>query len=179
MNTEFNQDSSMKEVLIYAAENGKTCLLIAALELGADPNSTTHFDNSALLNAAYYGQADCLKLLLKYGANPDHVNDMGETPIMMAAKNGHLKCVRLLKPYALEWTMKDDEGKTVFDYAAEQADGEILRILNEPVTVLTDEEKNMPEYDSMFTYEELVKGAKAALSNKYFTQKDMDFTPHL
>ena len=179
MNSNLNQNTSMKEVLIYAAENGQSNLLIAALELGADPNSTTHFDNSALLNAAYYGQSDCVKLLLRAGANADHVNDMGETPIMMAAKNGHVECVRLLKPYSHEYEMRDDEGKTVFDYAAEQGNVEILRLLNEPDTEPTYTANDMPVYDSAAPYEELVQEAKDHLRTTYFTQKDMDRTPLL
>lgn len=169
--------SNMKEVLIYAAENGNTNLLIAALELGADPNCTTHFDNTPLLNAAYFGQADCIKLLLKAGADANHVNDMGETPIMQAAKNGHTECVRLLKPYSHEYDMKDDEGKTVFDYAAEHDTGDILRILNEPVEETADTACEMPVYNSELRYEELIREAKVILRDKYFTQKDMDLTP--
>lgn len=179
MNTNLNTNTSMKEVLIYAAENGKSNLLIAALELGANPNSTTHFDNSALLNAAYYGQADCVKLLLKAGADADHVNDMGETPIMMAAKNGHVECVRLLKPYSHEYEMRDDEGKTLFDYAAEQSNEEMLRILNEPIAEPPGTLNNIPVYDSTATYEELLQAAKEELRSIYFTQKDMELTPVL
>lgn len=167
----------MKEVLIYAAENGHTNLLIAALELGADPNCSTHFDNTPLLNAAYFGQANCIKLLLKAGANADHVNDMGETPIMQAAKNGHTECVRLLKPYSHEYDMRDDEGKTVFDYAAEHETGDILRILNKSIEATAASAYEMPVYDSELSYEDLVNEAKATLRERYFTQKDMELTP--
>lgn len=167
----------MKEVLIYAAENGNTNLLIAALKLGADPNCSTHFDNTPLLNAAYFGQVNCIKLLLNAGANASHVNDMGETPIMQAAKNGHTECVRLLKPHSHEYDMKDDEGKTVFDYAANHETDDILRILNESEAETAASVYEMPVYDSELSYEELINATKDTLRERYFTQKDMELTP--
>ena len=56
--------------LIYASKENKIDEIQALCELGADVNSLTYHDDSAILWSIYNGHFEAMKLLLKWGANP-------------------------------------------------------------------------------------------------------------
>ncbi len=59
------------------------------LELGADPNGPTPFDNLPLHQAVWRGRSRAFfELLVEYGANPNAPNKKGKTPYALAARYG-------------------------------------------------------------------------------------------
>lgn len=64
------------EQLVYAAKDGDTLKVSAALTAGAGVNAKDDRGNTALLLASRYGDEQMVRLLLEEGADPRILNDI-------------------------------------------------------------------------------------------------------
>ena len=60
------------------------------LERGADVESPSLTNKSALHRACEYGNPDAVKLLLSFGADPTRKDSLGRSPLHFAAKRKNM-----------------------------------------------------------------------------------------
>lgn len=82
--------------LFQLIERGDAAALEAALEGGAEANTTGRDGQPLLGRTAALGNLPALQLLLNHGATVDGAGEAGNTALMEAAARGHLEVVRTL-----------------------------------------------------------------------------------
>lgn len=122
-------EDSGESALALAAGEGRTQIVRALLEAGANPN---HLETISwpLTNAARYGHVDVVELLLNYDAEPDSVDDTGETALHAAAAQGHEKIVELLIEAGANARQRDETGQRAIHRAADNGHVKIVDLLS-------------------------------------------------
>lgn len=80
-----------------AAAAGRSDIVAALLDHGADANARQQGGATPLLAAAMRGAGEMTSLLLEAGADPSLAADDGRTPAMLAAESGHHDLAALLR----------------------------------------------------------------------------------
>jgi len=112
--------------LMVAAKEGKSEILWALLESGADVNLLNNDENSALWFACFNGNPGVIKMLIEYGAKLDSQNVNGATCLIYAASAGKFEVVKTLIDAGAEIKATTFDGFTALDSAASLA---VLRFL--------------------------------------------------
>ena len=92
-----------------ATEGPKDDLLVALLELGANPNAVDERKVPALQNALYTNDYKRMKLLLDHGADIDAPNSSGATAAVMLARLNSFEMVHYLLERGADWRNSDTE----------------------------------------------------------------------
>lgn len=94
-NAEF---AKLDAALLHACASGAVAASVAALlRMGAEPEATDAFGNTALILAAARNNAEAVRVLMSAGAMADRANDKsGDTPLLVAAYNGYWAVARAL-----------------------------------------------------------------------------------
>ncbi|WP_142850183.1 ankyrin repeat domain-containing protein [Telmatospirillum sp. J64-1] len=103
--------------------------LQAALDSGADANTSFANGRPALVVAAERGRADLVRLLLDRGAQPDLPSNDRATALMYAAWNGDADSTRALLSAGANPNLVNLDGKTPLMGAALQGHDAIVRLL--------------------------------------------------
>ncbi|RZK14211.1 MAG: ankyrin repeat domain-containing protein [Hymenobacter sp.] len=90
-------------LLNIATEGPQDELLVALLELGADPNVVDERQVPALQNAVYINNYPRMKLLLDHGANIDAPNSSGATAATVLARLNNFEMVYYLLERGADW----------------------------------------------------------------------------
>ncbi|KAL7787576.1 hypothetical protein V8C43DRAFT_316829 [Trichoderma afarasin] len=125
-----NQDKG--RALCSAAKHGWTEVVLALLELGAEPDFKNPNQNSrtALSQAAGNGNINTMKELMDGGAFPNTQDDFFRTPLSYASEMGHSSAVQmLLGDERVDPNAKDREGFTPLLWAAENWHEATMRLL--------------------------------------------------
>ncbi|KAL6821246.1 hypothetical protein V8C40DRAFT_280587 [Trichoderma camerunense] len=123
-----NEDKGM--ALCSAAWHGWTEVVLALLELGAEPDFKDPNQNSrtALSQAAGNGNINTMKELMDVGAFPNTQDDFFRTPLSYASEMGHGSAVQiLLGDQRVDPNAKDSDGFTPLRWAAETWDEDTMR----------------------------------------------------
>ena len=94
-------------LLNIAAAGPKDELLIALLDLGADPNAKDERHEPALHNAMYAHQYPRMKLLLDRGADIDAMDSSGATAAVVLARLNYFELVHYLLQRGADWRKVD------------------------------------------------------------------------
>ena len=92
-----------------AAEGPKDELLLALLDLGADPNAVDERKVPALLNVLYINNYKRMKLLLDHGADIDVVDSAGATAVATLASLNNFEMVYYLLERGADWRKSNGE----------------------------------------------------------------------
>ena len=82
-------------------------LLLALLDLGADPNAKDGQQEPALLNAIFVRQYDRMKLLLDHGADINATDTSGTTAAVLLARLNYFEMVYYLLERGADWRAVD------------------------------------------------------------------------
>ena len=96
-------------LLNIAARGPKDELLVALLDLGADPNAKDERKEPALLNAVYINNYARMKILLDHGADIDAVDSAGATAAATLASLNNFEQVCYLLEHGADWRKSDGE----------------------------------------------------------------------
>lgn len=88
--------AAIAETFIEAAGQGRTIVVRAFLDRGADVNVVLPGDGTPLIAAAREGHTGIVRLLLERGADPNIAVWGDGNPLTMAARGGHLAAATLL-----------------------------------------------------------------------------------
>jgi ankyrin repeat protein len=101
------------------------------LDAGADVNSESGGNNTALMEAGHKGLTSVVELLIEKGALVDIQNKYGETALIVSSMEGGEPAVvkALLKANANK-DLKDVDGLTAFDMAVKTGSTEIAALLS-------------------------------------------------
>jgi hypothetical protein len=83
--------------LMRAARQGRTRMVCALLEHGADPNVVRSDNFTALSLAAFFGHTEIVEVLLKHGARTDVATRYGTSPHMWAKARSFKEVVQCLE----------------------------------------------------------------------------------
>ncbi len=100
-------------LLNLAAEGPKDELLVALLDLGADPNVKDHTNIPALQNAIFVRQYDRMKLLLDRGADINGTDSGEGTAVAILARLNYFEMVHYLLERGADW--QADRGAVAFN----------------------------------------------------------------
>jgi uncharacterized protein len=92
-----------------AAGGPKDELLVALLDLGANPNAIDERKEPALHNAMYAHQYQRMKLLLDHGADIDAMDSSGATAAVVLARLNYFELVHYLLGRGADWRKSDGE----------------------------------------------------------------------
>lgn len=106
-NGEGGQD--VTHLINIATEGPKDELLIALLDLGADPNSRDERKMPALHNALYINNYKRMKILLDHGADINITNSSGATAATVLARLNSFEMVAYLLEHGADWRLTDGE----------------------------------------------------------------------
>lgn len=101
--------SQTTHLLNIATEGPKDELLLALLELGADPNSRDERKMPALHNAVYINNYARMKMLLDHGADIDITDSAGGTITATLASLNNFEMVYYLLNRGADWRRNDNE----------------------------------------------------------------------
>ena len=114
---------NIHQTLLLAAIKGDEAQLVACLEKGADPDHSSLWGKTALIEAIKADQPICAAILLQYDASPNHQDSTGMRPIHAAA-TGSAATLLVLARYGahLNATAYDNMTALHFAAAAEKLD---------------------------------------------------------
>ncbi|SHL84612.1 Ankyrin repeat-containing protein [Hymenobacter psychrotolerans DSM 18569] len=92
-----------------ATEGPKDELLVALLELGADPNAKDERKMPALLNAVYSNNYTRMKILLDHGADINGTDSAGGTAAATLASLNNFEMVHYLLERGADWRLNNGE----------------------------------------------------------------------
>jgi len=95
-------------LLNIATKGPKDELLVALLELGADPDVRDHSQEPALINAVFVRQYQRLKILLDHRADINATDSGGDTAAVILARLNYFEMVYYLLERGADW--RADEG---------------------------------------------------------------------
>ncbi|KAK1240228.1 hypothetical protein MKX08_007670 [Trichoderma sp. CBMAI-0020] len=118
--------------LCLAAEHGWTEVVLALLELGAEPDFKDPDKDfrTALSQAAQNESIDTMKELLHWGAFPNSADGKHRTPLSYASETGGtLAATILLRDQRVDPDAKDQQGRTPLSWAAENGHQAVVQLL--------------------------------------------------
>jgi ankyrin repeat protein len=125
--------AKLNAMLLYAAEQGNSAIVIKLLDQGANINCKDNNGNTPLMHASMYNYLAIAQLLLERGADSNCTNDCESTPLIYAAMRNHLEMAQLLSEHNADIYYKGYNGKTALDFAHQYGYVEIAKLLiNEP-----------------------------------------------
>jgi hypothetical protein len=116
--TDATTDSLRFTALIEAAYQGRTGVVEALIERGANVDARAKDGRTALAWAVYEGRGDVsrvVELLVEGGADLEARDRNGATPLMLAAYSGTRRAVEALLSAGADVTARDNGGGTVMD----------------------------------------------------------------
>ena len=99
------------------------------IDSGANIETKSIFDCTALTHACRYGYTETVKLLIDSGANLEAKNNDGWTALMYACWYGHTETAKLLIKSGANIEAKDRNGWTALIYACRNGHTEIAKLL--------------------------------------------------
>jgi ankyrin repeat protein len=116
--------------LMFAARSGKTGVIYALLDAGADLNARSSSKGATVLMiaAAWNVPATC-QYLIKNGARVDATDQAGNTALMSAAATGNAPTADLLIGYGASVNARNHAGKSASDLASDNGDEHMLNLL--------------------------------------------------
>ena len=96
-------------LLNIATEGPQDELLVALLDLGANPNVKDARQIPALQNAIYINQYERMKILLDHGADIDGEDSSGATAAVLLARLNYFEMVYYLLQHGANWHKLDEE----------------------------------------------------------------------
>jgi ankyrin repeat protein len=109
----------IQALLFEAARLGRSDVIPALLQAGANLTLTDASGNTALILASYHGHDDTVSILLALGALPDQPDTKrGNTALMGAAFKGHGKVADHLLQFGADPHAINREGQTALMFAA-------------------------------------------------------------
>jgi len=115
--------------LFWAAFSGRTDIVRALLEKGANVNAIDDSGKTALMSAAVRGHTDTVRALLEKGADVNAKSKAGRTALMSAADLGQLDTVRVLLEQGADVDVKDRKGDTALRLAEKYKYSSIVALL--------------------------------------------------
>lgn len=94
-------------LLNIATEGPKDELLLALLDLGADPNAKNYQQEPALINAIFVRQYNRMKILLDHGAAINATTTGGETAASILANLNYFELVYYLLERGADWRVRN------------------------------------------------------------------------
>ncbi len=104
--------------LILAADSGNANRVLELLKKGADVNSKTYDEISALMYASQNGNYEAVRVLVANGADVNLTPQSGETSLIAAVKSNHENVVQYLLMRNADPSISDNNGKTALHYTA-------------------------------------------------------------
>lgn len=105
-------DAKAPMLLLNAAAAGKTSVVRALVENGADIHIVNSNGSTPLAQAAQFGHADTVQYLITKGGDARVTDKFGQTPLLLAAVNGDLETVKALVAAGADASVKDSSGET-------------------------------------------------------------------
>lgn len=105
-------------LLREACNTGIEDAVVAALDLGANPNALDLLSNCAMHFAAAKGYDHLIKPLLDAGARIDEIGSFGRTPLHYAASGSHARTCLLLMAHGAQTNIEDITGRTAIEVAS-------------------------------------------------------------
>ena len=117
--------------LLIASEKGAIELVRLVLENGADVNTQTESNPSALLVASKNGHLETVRLLLENGADVNAQDESGDfhTALQAASYKGHVEIMQLLLTHGAEVNAQGGEYHTALHAAAMKGHEEVIKVL--------------------------------------------------
>ena len=94
-------------LLNIAVKGPKDDLIVALLDLGANPNAKNYQQEPALINAIFVRQYQRLKILLDHGANINETDSGGDTAASTLAALNYFEMVYYLLERGADWRVLD------------------------------------------------------------------------
>ncbi|MDD5424979.1 MAG: ankyrin repeat domain-containing protein [candidate division Zixibacteria bacterium] len=134
-----NQDPSLLNVkfssgltpLNLASYRGKTDIVEALLDMGADMNIGDNENSKPMHNAAVGGHLPVIELLLARGADIDNRDDNGITPFLFACNYRQLETARYLIEKGADFKATNNRGWSALLYAVMGGNVELVKLLLE------------------------------------------------
>ena len=101
--------TDVTHLINIATEGPKDELLVALLDLGANPNAVDERKVPALQNAMYINNYKRMKLLLDHGADIDAPNSSGATAAVVLSRLNSFEMVHYLLERGADWRKSDGE----------------------------------------------------------------------
>ena len=92
-------------------------MLLALLEMGADPNAEDLYRRRPLHFAAANGHSQIIQILLQHGAEIDAQTSGGDTALMKACLFAHRTAVEVLLQHNANASLSNNEGQMALHYA--------------------------------------------------------------
>lgn len=119
------------DTLIELCRSGQKDEVDAALDKGADPNSSNDYGTTLIEAAAEAGQDAVVRTLLDHEARPDMSRTCNYTPLHRAAAGGHDAVVRTLLDHGVDLNITGTCKYTPLHVAAERGQDTVVRTLLE------------------------------------------------
>lgn len=125
------REHARPEPLVWAARGGQVEVARMLLARGADINTWTRWNETALHAAAEAGKADMVTFLLQMGADVNDQGGGGRTPLHEAAREGHVEVARRLLAAGARVDQESMYEGTALHVAARAGKTEMVRLLVE------------------------------------------------
>ncbi|MFF0308317.1 ankyrin repeat domain-containing protein [Streptosporangium sp. NPDC004379] len=124
-------DAGETTALYQAATGGRTAIVRALLDAGADPNRISGGEDEGLplCGAASWGRTETVEALLAAGADPGRRESHGWTALLWAAAGGHAGTVRALLTAGASAEDANDGGETALTLATRRGALGVVRLL--------------------------------------------------
>lgn len=122
-------ESELRKKFLDAAAAGDLETAEKFISYGADVDSRSEDNATALIISARQGHAEIVKLLLSRGAEIDATDNSRSTGLLAAGESGHVEVVGLLVHGGARIDAKDAEGETPLSVAAGNGHVKILELL--------------------------------------------------
>lgn len=116
----FNLDPKkiLNTAVRVAAREGRVDVLNEYIKKGADINSPSDQEMTALMYAALNCRTEAVRLLIKNRAKVNMRDSKGRTALMLAARASCVPAIRvLLHTSGIDLTLRDRIGRTAYDFA--------------------------------------------------------------